>query len=345
MIIKKLLQLIFVAFATVSTTTAQEPVIESFDYDVGALDGLGAAENGWGGPWAFVGNTENVNIVEGSLENGYLTTSGNKLVINATEGTHTGGVRELATTWEDVAGNVYWISFLFEVENPDGITDSWQGMSLDLPANTEQGYIGKLWGMDELGINDPNPYLNVPSTVLWSDGLVWFVVKIVMSGDDGIDNTYLWINPDPSTKPTDAYAAVNAEININEGFNAIRCHLGQTEGLIVRFDEIRLGTAWADVIPAGTNLTEIVQSDSRVNIYPNPFSDVTTINYELSSPQTVKLEIYNVIGERVKTLANSTQAQGVYNINWVADDQPEGIYFYRLQIGSCCETGKLVMHR
>jgi hypothetical protein len=218
-------------------------------------------------------------------------------------------------------------------------------MSLDLPANTEQGYIGKLWGMDELGINDPAPYLNVPSTVLWSDGLVWFVVKIVMSGDEGIDNTYLWINPDPSTEPLDAYASVNAEIILDEGFNAIRCHLGQTEGLIVRFDEIRLGTAWADVTPAGTNLTEIVQSGYGVNIYPNPFSDVTTISYRLSSPEVVKLEIYNVVGKKLETLVNSIQTQGIHNINWAAGDQPSGIYFYKLQMGDFCDIGKLVLNR
>jgi hypothetical protein len=124
MIMKKLLQLIFIAIAMVSITTAQTPVVETFDYDAGPADGLGAAENGWGGAWVFVGNTDNVNIAEGSLENGCLTTSGNKLEVNATEGLHTGAYRELATTWEDVAGNEYWISFLFEVENPDGITDS-----------------------------------------------------------------------------------------------------------------------------------------------------------------------------------------------------------------------------
>ena len=342
---KTLLQLIFVAIAIVSITTAQTPVVETFDYDAGPADGLGAAENGWGGPWVFVGNADNVNIAEGSLEYIFLTTSENKLEVNATEGLHTGAVRELASTWEDVAGNVYWISFLFEVENPDGIMDSWQGMSLDLPANTEQGYIGKLWGMDELGINDPNPYLNVPTTVKWSDGLVWFMVKIVMSGDEGTDNTYLWINPDPSTEPLEAIANVNAEININDGFNAIRCHLGQTEGLIVRFDEIRLGTTWEDVIPASTGFKDIQQSNSGIYIYPNPFNDVTTISYELSSPEVVKLEIYNVVGKKLETLVNNSQTQGVYNINWIANDQPEGIYFYKLQIGNLCETGKLVLYR
>jgi hypothetical protein len=68
MIMKKLLQLIFIAIAMVSITTAQTPVVETFDYDAGPADGLGAAENGWGGAWVFVGNTDNVNIAEGLLQ-------------------------------------------------------------------------------------------------------------------------------------------------------------------------------------------------------------------------------------------------------------------------------------
>jgi hypothetical protein len=85
--------------------------------------------------------------------------------------------------------------------------------------------------------------------------------------------------------------------------------------------------------------------NSGIDIYPNPLSDVTTISYRLSSPEVVKLEIYNIVGKRLETLVNNSQAQGVYNINWIANNQPAGIYFYKLQIGSHCETGKLVLHK
>lgn len=82
-----------------------------------------------------------------------------------------------------------------------------------------------------------------------------------------------------------------------------------------------------------------------IDIYPNPFNEVATISYELSSPESVNLEIYNIVGKRIKTLVNCTQTQGAYNINWAADDQPAGIYFYKLQIESYCDTGKIILHR
>jgi hypothetical protein len=82
-----------------------------------------------------------------------------------------------------------------------------------------------------------------------------------------------------------------------------------------------------------------------IDIYPNPFSDIVTISYNLSSRETVKLEIYDIVGNKLETLVNSIQPQGIYNINWAANYQPSGIYFYKLQISDFCEIGKLVLHR
>lgn len=340
---KTILAFFILMMMTITVNKAQTAVIETFSYDAGAADGLGEAANGWGGPWTFVGATENVNIEEGSLEFADMETSGNKLVINALEGTDAGASRMLEATWEDVAGKEYWISFLFEVTNPTGIMESWQGMSLDLGG--EQAYIGKLWAMDELGINDPNPYLNVPSTYLWSDGIAWLVTKIVMSGDENVDTAYLWINPDPSIKPGPASANVRADITLNDGFNAIRCHMGQTTGLVSKFDEIRLGTAWSDVTPVVTGLSEVEKSGVPACIYPNPFSDVTTINFTLPSAETVTLEIFDMAGNKIETLVNRLQSEGEHNITWNAVDQPAGIYFYKLSAGALFRTGKLMLQK
>ena len=83
--------------------------------------------------------------------------------------------------------------------------------------------------------------------------------------------------------------------------------------------------------------------------YPNPFNPSTTIVYELASPSTVKLDIYNALGQKVKTLLNARRQQpGRHEIQWNGlndADQPvgNGVYLYRLQVGQKVQTKKMVL--
>ena len=79
-----------------------------------------------------------------------------------------------------------------------------------------------------------------------------------------------------------------------------------------------------------------------VSIYPDPFSDVTAIEYELEEDGFVNLTIYNQIGQEVKTLANEQQSAGKYRLEWNAEGIPAGIYFYRVQAGNEVGSGKMV---
>jgi hypothetical protein len=74
------------------------------------------------------------------------------------------------------------------------------------------------------------------------------------------------------------------------------------------------------------------------NNYPNPFNPETTLKYQLPEAADVKLEIYNVVGQVVRTLVADHQNAGRYVVQWDASNengQPlsSGIYFYRLQAG------------
>ena len=50
--------------------------------------------------------------------------------------------------------------------------------------------------------------------------------------------------------------------------------------------------------------------------FPNPFNPSTTIKYDLKAKTDVKLTIYNVLGQKVRTLVNTNQAAGFKNIVW-----------------------------
>jgi photosystem II stability/assembly factor-like uncharacterized protein len=65
--------------------------------------------------------------------------------------------------------------------------------------------------------------------------------------------------------------------------------------------------------------------------YPNPFNPSTTINYSLLKASNVKIEIFNMLGQRVAILVNKTKQAGNYNVKWNAEEFASGIYLYRLE--------------
>lgn len=79
--------------------------------------------------------------------------------------------------------------------------------------------------------------------------------------------------------------------------------------------------------------------------YPNPFNLSTMIRYELKTPGIVSLNIYNVTGQKIKELMNAYQTAGIYSAYWNAENLASGLYFYRLQVGECLKTKKLLLQK
>jgi hypothetical protein len=82
--------------------------------------------------------------------------------------------------------------------------------------------------------------------------------------------------------------------------------------------------------------------------YPNPFNPETEISFSLPERTQVSLVIYNMLGEKVKTLVNQTMDAGTYSAHWNGKDEAEnslasGIYFYRLKTESFDQTRKMVL--
>jgi glucose/arabinose dehydrogenase len=82
--------------------------------------------------------------------------------------------------------------------------------------------------------------------------------------------------------------------------------------------------------------------------YPNPFNPETHITYSLAKSAQVKLEIFNLVGERVKFLVNEFNNSGTYNVVWNGKmdngaKAPSGVYFYRLQADNFSMSRKLVL--
>jgi hypothetical protein len=80
--------------------------------------------------------------------------------------------------------------------------------------------------------------------------------------------------------------------------------------------------------------------------YPNPFNPTTTISYALPANAYVKLVVYNILGQKVKTLVDEEQTAGYRQVVWNGQNDRggtvgSGIYFYRIQAGSFTKTAKM----
>jgi len=84
--------------------------------------------------------------------------------------------------------------------------------------------------------------------------------------------------------------------------------------------------------------------------YPNPFNPETVIRYKLYSSSDVRLVIYNITGQLIKTLVNDYQSAGSYEVGWNGHDHAgnsvsSGIYLYRLNAGHHVLTRKMSIIR
>ncbi len=83
--------------------------------------------------------------------------------------------------------------------------------------------------------------------------------------------------------------------------------------------------------------------------YPNPFNPTTTISYNLGKSAEVSLEVFNVLGQRVRSLiANQVQPAGRYAIQWDGKDEggrqmSTGLYFYRIKAGDFVRAHKMTL--
>ena len=82
--------------------------------------------------------------------------------------------------------------------------------------------------------------------------------------------------------------------------------------------------------------------------FPNPFNPETTIIYEIPinvryERQDVRLVVYDILGREIAVFANGQQKPGYYQVKWNAINQPNGVYFYQLNVGDYKETKKMMM--
>jgi hypothetical protein len=137
----------------------------------------------------------------------------------------------------------------------------------------------------------------------------------------------------------------------------------ETAGLSMRarFNALPMGKVWYDdfaIQKVEMMITAIEQPTNRIaimpaeyelfNNYPNPFNPETIIEYKVPKTGQVKMAIYNVLGQNVRTLVDEHQPAGTYQVMWDGTDNlgnklSSGVYFYQLVGENALITKKMTL--
>ncbi len=104
-----------------------------------------------------------------------------------------------------------------------------------------------------------------------------------------------------------------------------------------------------DPLKVNDELSEITEF-RLCNNYPNPFNPTTKIEFVIEKQEYVTIDVYDVLGSKVKTLINQVMEPGLKSIVWDSRDEngsvvSSGVYFYSLQAGQQTQTKKMMLLR
>lgn len=145
----------------------------------------------------------------------------------------------------------------------------------------------------------------------------------------------------------------SVKFKIPEKFSFGNCYSPFEHDITFQDEEFKVKKFYGKCLSTGIAHVEWGTSASPENIslfqnYPNPFNQETIIKYSLPSDCAVRLFVYNLLGERVRTLVDEPKSAGNYEIRWEGkDDQGKelasGVYLYRLHAGKFTQSNKMLL--
>jgi hypothetical protein len=230
------------------------------------------------------------------------------------------------------------------------------------------------WGSDGRGIGAAN----VDYTTTMTDQIVFFQLNVlngrIIVSDVALPVELVSFSADVINYNVNLNWSTATEIN-NKGFiverssnNNIFSKIGFVDGKGTSSNNVSYsytdnncneGTYYYRLNQIDFNGTSTLSKVVRVEVgapaafelsqnYPNPFNPSTTIHYSIPEDAQVIIQIYDITGRIVKTLSNTRQSAGDYNVRWEGDNSSgsevsAGMYFLKLNAGSYSNTIKMML--
>lgn len=159
------------------------------------------------------------------------------------------------------------------------------------------------------------------------------VFSLVFNVDPGAADQYVWIDT--------TYDAVNGSL------------LFGLEGGMVQFTPVFIPghIKFGNPIVGIDDDPEVIPTEFALKQnYPNPFNPDTKMSFDLPRTQNVSLQVYNILGQHVVTLASGVYEAGSHTVSWNGtnsrgENVPSGIYFYSLRTEEFSKTNKMMLIR
>jgi formylglycine-generating enzyme required for sulfatase activity len=194
----------------------------------------------------------------------------------------------------------------------------------------------------DVRINQPNPY-----GLYNMAGNVWEWIE------DWYDSAY-YNNSANATNPVNK---TNSGFKVRRG-GSWNYHLSTLKSAARAYDEQFKGNDHFGVrivnntiqTSAHPHINDNPSSFQLTQNYPNPFNPSTIIEFVISKPGNIRIEVFDILGQSVKTLVNSYKPAGIYQTSWDGFDHSNmpvsgGVYFYSLKTENSLSVNKMILAR
>ena len=204
------------------------------------------------------------------------------------------------------------------------------------------------------GNRSENGFQNFNNYICDSDGLIINPIIDVDSDNDkdilchtdynGEFNVALVENSSYST----FWDAQNIQILDNNKKNSFVCMKDNSDIGLLKLDSFSGKLCYGVVRESSDNqyceITECIDAQC----YPNPFNPETVLQYSIEKDNDVEISIYNIKGQRVKSLLKEFSYSGIHSVIWNGTNDnnvkvSSGVYFYKISSGSNVTVGKVVL--
>jgi len=236
---------------------------------------------------------------------------------------------------------------VFEViaEGIPPIYYQWQKDGLDIPGATDSVFI-----IPNVQMEDGGEYHCIATNVYGSDTSnsaslsIEFEIPTVIVGHASVSEYQIVLYSVSLEEGHNYEFIVEGGNIIDESENTISVHWGsEGQGFIHLIEQSELG-CYADTNTLSVTIGYLGVDDHEtqdLSISPNPFTNITSLEFKSTETDNIKINIYNQLGELIETIQKTTQP-GKQTFTWDANGLPSGVYFMRLKKGNEIITKKLV---
>jgi len=153
-------------------------------------------------------------------------------------------------------------------------------------------------------------------------------LRIYLNREGVLDQTPSWQYDSPSVGTALAFADINGDNHVD---------------LIMGVSGQPCVSVFYSTLTSIEDMGNLPERSFLAQNYPNPFNAKTVIRYSLLTQAYVIIDIFDILGKKIETLEQGFRQAGNDQVIWDANNQPSGIYFYRLTAGDYSESHRMVL--